>query len=117
MGAGRDGAVVSQLYETALGRVPDLPGLQIWTNALRGGLAPGQLAQALVGSAEFAALHAGQNNTQPVTSFYEDGLGRAPDPAGLQAAVGALQAGVGTAGVLLDFATSAEAAAHLSPPV
>ena len=112
-----DGALVTQLYGTGLDRIPDLAGLQGWTQALAHGLTAAELAQDMVGSAEYQALHAGQDATQLVTAFYQDGLGRAPDAAGLQGWVDALQSGTSQASVLLACATSAEAAAHLSPPL
>ena len=112
-----NGALVTQLYQTALGRDPDLGGLQTWTQALQGGLTPAQVAAGIAASPEFQADHAGQDATALVGSLYADGLGHTPDAAGAQFWAGALQAGAGQGSVLLGIATSPEATAHLSPEV
>jgi len=110
-----DGALITQLYKTGLSRIPDLAGLQIWTQALQHGLTSAEIATTLVNSAEFQSDHAGQNNTQLITSYYQHGLGRAPDAAGLQGWIGQLASGVSQSSVLLAITNSTECGTKLSP--
>ncbi len=103
------GALVTELYQTAFGRVPDPAGLAQFTGALQSGqVTAQQLAADLAASPEFLADHAGQGNAALVTSLYENGLGRAPGTADLQAWVG-----VSAASILFGVAASPEAAVHL----
>ena len=110
------GTLIHELYETGLGREVELGsfGLGFWQNLLQTGTTPLQLAQLILSNPEPQALHAGQSDSAFVSSLYQDGLGRAADPAGLAFYTGALQSGSLTrAGVLLSIATSPEAATHL----
>jgi hypothetical protein len=68
----------------------------------------------VVGSPEYQADHFGQTNTELVASLYENGLGRAPDPAGGQAWLNSLNSGGSQAQLVMGIATSPEAAAHLT---
>jgi hypothetical protein len=112
-----NGALVNDMFKTGLNRDADPSGLQTWTQQLQLGLGAAGLANQIASSAEFQADHAGQSATAYVTSLYQDGLGRAPDPSGLQNWVGAMQNGASQASVLLGIATSAEGQTHLSPSV
>ena len=85
--------IVREDYLTGLGRAPDPAGLAQWREFLNGGGTPGQLAEQISQSQEFQSLHTGQTDQAYIASLYENGLGRAPDPGGLQGWVGALQAG------------------------
>lgn len=111
------GALVTELYETAFARAPDPAGLAGFSQALHAGQTPQQIAQSIASSPEFLADHAGQDPTALVTSLYANGLGRAPDPAGLQHNVAALQSGATTGSILLGIAASPEAYGHLIRPV
>ena len=110
-----DGSLVTQLYQTAFDRTPDAAGLQAWTQALQGGLTPAQFAQDLINTPEFQTLYAGQDNTQLISSFYQNALGRAPDAAGLTGWLNVAQASGDVSQVLAGIATSAEAAARITP--
>lgn len=109
-----DGVLLQGVYETGLGREVDSgAGLAFWRGQLTQGLAPAALAQQVAGSAEFQALHAGQDAASFVQSLYSCGLGRAADAAEQQFWTGALQSGAITqGGALLGVAGSAEAAAR-----
>lgn len=107
------GLLGHELYETGLGREIDSGALQNF-QAAAASFSPQQFADMIAGSVEFQALHAGQNNTQFVTSLYQDGLGRAPDAGGLAFFTGALAGGATQGQVLLGIASSAEAAGHLT---
>ena len=109
-----NGTLVHDLFETGLAREVDEGSLPLIKNALSV-LTPAQLAGAIVGSAEFAADHASQSNAAYVNSLYQAGFGRAADPAGLAAWTGVLSSGAASrGGLLLSFATSGEAATHLT---
>ena len=110
-----DGTLAYEAYQTGLGREVDLPSLtNVYTN-LRAGLTVPQFFQQIVASAEFTNLHGAQDNATFVASLYQAGLGRAPDAAGQAFYTGLLNSGTGgRADVLLDIATSTEAAAHLT---
>jgi autotransporter passenger strand-loop-strand repeat protein len=108
------GAEANELYKTALGRNVDVgTGVNIQTD-LNAGMPFSQIVQMVVGSPEYQADHFGQTNTQLVASLYENGLGRAPDPAGGQAWMNFLNAGGSQAQLIVGIATSPEAQAHLT---
>jgi hypothetical protein len=108
------GAEANALYETALGRNVDVgTGVAIQT-ALNAGTPFLQIVQNVVASPEYQADHFGQTNAELVASLYENGLGRAPEPAGGQAWVNFLNAGGSQAQVVAGIATSPEASAHLT---
>lgn len=110
-----DGSLVTQLYQTAFDRTPDAAGLQAWTQALQGGLTPAQFAEGLINTPEFQALHAGQDSTQLISSFYQNALGRAPDAAGLATWLSLAQSSGDVSQALAGIATSSEAAARITP--
>ena len=111
--ASQPGGLVTELYRTELGRTPDPTGLAGDLAALATGASPLQLANAISQSAEFLADHAGQSTTALITSLYNNGLGRSPDPTGLQTFTGLLQSGQTVGYVALAIATSTEANGHL----
>jgi serralysin len=106
-------AIVREDYQAAFGREADTGGLKGWTNLLKNGATPAQLAQDLTTTPEFQALHAQQTNAQYVESLYEGGLGRQADQGGAQGWVSALQSGATRADVLTGIAQSAEGQQHL----
>jgi Domain of unknown function (DUF4214)/Bacterial Ig-like domain len=67
-------AIVREDYHTAFSREAETDGLTGWTNLLKNGVTPTQLAQDLIMSPEFQALHALQSDAQYVESLYEAGL-------------------------------------------
>ena len=102
-------AEVARLYDTTLSRLPDAGGLAGWTQALENGSAT--LLQEINGfmaSAEFQATYGNLNNTDFVTLLYHNTLHRAPDQAGLNGWVGALNSGVSRAEIVEGFSESAE---------
>jgi len=109
------GTLAEEVYQTGLDRPVDPNGLAFVQSSLAQGATSLQIVQGIVASPEFQALHGAQSNAAFVTSLYQDGLGRAPDPSGDSFYTGLLNSGAGTrADVLLDIATSPEAAAHLT---
>ena len=111
-------AEVARLYDTTLGRLPDLAGLTSWTNALNGGTSLHTVANGFVGSPEFQAKYGALNDTNFVAQLFENALHRAADSAGLYYWSNELSSGAMTrAEVVLGFSDSAEhqadAAAHI----
>ena len=103
-------AQVYRLYQSVLGRAPDQAGLLGWAEKIASGaLSLQQVANSLVGSAEFQ-IHYGQtSNAGFVTLLYDNVLHRAPDAGGLASWTGALDAGKMTrAQVVTGFSESAE---------
>ena len=113
-----DAAQVARLYDITLGRLPDLQGLTGWTQALENGSAT--LLQEINGfmaSAEFQATYGNLTNAAFVTLLYENTLHRAPDQAGLNGWVGALDSGVSRAEIVQGFSESAEHIADTAPHI
>lgn len=122
------GEYTALLYQGALGRTPDAPGLANW-DALANALPSATRAMGVYGlsdasgnfngslsitagftnSAEFIAKYGSLNNTQFVTQLYTNVLDRAPDSGGLASWVTELNSGQSREHVLIGFAESAEA--------
>ena len=113
-----DAARVARLYDTVLGRLPDLPGLAGWTQALENGtLTLLQEVNDFMTSAEFQAVYGNLSNTDFVTLLYTNALHRAPD-AGLTAWVSLLNSGQYTrAQVVQGFSESPEQVADTAPHI
>ncbi len=107
------GTLVHELYETGLGREVEASVLPTY-KAMYASTTPTQFATAITQSAEFMSLHAGQDNNAYVASLYQAGFGRAVDPGGLATWTDLLNSGASRGVVLLDIATSGEAAARLT---
>ena len=87
-------AYVQKAYVAYYGRPADPGGLNYWAARMD---AESQSLDAIIGafgnSAEFNGRYGGLTHLQLVTKIYQQALGRAPDPAGLDYYVGELQAG------------------------
>ncbi len=101
-------------YETALGRTPDAGGLSYWISQLQSGIAPAEMMNSFTYTPEYTALHNGQSAADVVTSLYENGLGRDPTAAELNAGAGLVSQGHAGTGQLLTMLTqSSDAFSHL----
>ena len=104
-------AEVSQAYLAVLARVPDAPGLALWTGALSSGaLAPTGFNDDVANSPE------AQGNVVPIVDLYTI-LGRAPDQAGLQFWVQQHEAGAPLSGIAAGFLASSEGQRIYGTPV
>lgn len=113
-------AVVTRLYQAALGRAVDQLAMNLGSTALQQGIASAnapvktglttnQLAANIVASGDFVALHgANQSDTAFVSALYSTGLGRAADGGGLAFWTNFLAAGGSRGEVLAGFGQSAE---------
>src|SRR6185312_9197206 len=97
-----------RLYDTVLGRLPDLSGLTNWTNSLESGTSLQTVANGFVASQEFQNVYGALNNTDFVTLMYSNVLHRAPDQAGLTNWVSDLNGGESRAQVAIGFSESPE---------
>ncbi|MBC7802102.1 MAG: DUF4214 domain-containing protein [Gemmatimonadaceae bacterium] len=95
-------AQVVRLYQAGLGRAPDQAGLNFWIGNVQRGVPLADLATAFLTSPEFVGrFGSGLSNQGFVIRVYENVLGRAPDPAGLQFWTGGLDRGASTRGATL----------------
>ena len=126
-GNGSMNEYVALLYQGALGRTPDAPGLAawqqfaatlpaaaqaegadgLWDPAGYNGVA--SIAADFVNSTEFQTRYGSLSNSQFITQLYTNVLDRQPDAAGLNAWVTAMNNGVTQAQALVGLADSAEA--------
>jgi len=98
-----------RLYEAAFDRKPDASGLGFWIKALDSGASLQSVAQGFVGSKEFKGLYGEQiSQAEFVSAVYTNVLGRAPDQAGADFWVTALNNGASRAQVLMGFSESPE---------
>ncbi len=101
-------ASVYRLYQAALEREPDIPGLTTHTNSLVSGGSIATVASSFVNSLEFQAKYGAITDTQFVTLLYANVLSRTPDTAGLNFWVDKLTHGESKAFVLSGFSESVE---------
>ena len=97
-----------RLYETALGRGPDVGGFDYWIGQFRDGMNLGTAAGGFTGSPEFQSTYGSMDDTQFVTLLYNNALHRAPDPGGLAYWLNQLTTGMSRSDVVLGFSESAE---------
>jgi hypothetical protein len=97
-----------RLYQAAFNRTPDKGGLGFWIDALDDGNSLQSVAHGFVNSAEFASLYgANPSDAQYVDALYANVLHRAPDAAGYDFWMHALQVAARD-DVLVHFSESAE---------
>jgi Ca2+-binding RTX toxin-like protein len=107
-----------RLYQAAFGRQPDEGGLGFWLAQLDKGMSMATVAQAFLSSAESLTLYgANPSNQQLVTTIYQNVLHRAPDQAGLDFWVKAMNAGYARDQVLLGFSESGENQAQVAATI
>lgn len=105
---------VQRLYVAYFNRPADPVGLAYWESQLSSTVAATQaqlttLAAGFSGSAEYAALYAGQTDTQIVSNLYLNLFGREAEPAGLVFWASKLTAGTETfASIALQLTYSAQ---------
>ncbi|MFS2138129.1 DUF4214 domain-containing protein [Duganella sp. Dugasp56] len=106
---------VYRLFGAMFNRVPGLPGMGFWMDALDHGASIVSIAAGFTGSAEFATRY-GANATDEtfVTALYNNVLHRDPLPGGFKFWTDALHAGTSRAEVLVGFSESPENIANVS---
>ncbi len=107
---------VARLYDTTLGRKPDIGGLAGWTNLIQTGQETlSQVIDGFTGSQEFQSTYGALNDTQFVTTLYANTLHRAPDAPGLAGWVDLLNSGTTRSGVVYGFSESPEHIGNTAP--
>jgi hypothetical protein len=102
-----------RLYQAAFDRTPDKIGLGFWINAMDEGHPLQEAAASFIGSAEFTEKYgAHPSDAQYLETLYANVLHRAPDAAGYDFWLNALQF-VSRAQVLVDFSESPENQAQI----
>jgi hypothetical protein len=97
------------LYQCALGRAPDVGGLNYWTAQLDAHtIGIDAVALGFINSSEFSSNYGALSNSGFVTQLYQNVLHRAPDNAGAQGWINQLNGGASKAQVLLGFSDSLE---------
>ena len=99
-----------RIYQAAFNRKPDLEGLGYWISRMSGGMALDQVARHFVDSLEFKTVFgANPDSAQLVDKMYQHVLHRAPDAAGRDYWIAAMeQGGMSRAQVLESFSESQE---------
>lgn len=104
---------IARLYQTVLDRAPDAAGLLSWAGDVDdGSVSLSAVASAFVSSPEFISDHGTLSNAAFISQVYENGLGRAPDPAGAQFWGDEMASGMSQGTVALDVAESYEGQGH-----
>ena len=114
-GEGGNGGKAYRLYQAALAREPDLPGLGYWITQVDNGEPLWNLAYGFITSAEFKDKY-GQNptNEEYIQALYQNVLHRAAEGAGHDYWLAALDSGATTREqMLVDFSESAENKANV----
>jgi hypothetical protein len=102
-------AEVGRLYDTVLGRLPDVAGLSAWKlSMLSGQQNINQVANSFVSSGEFQARYGTLNDPNFINALYVNTLHRQPDSPGLTSWTNALTHGMARADVVLSFSESDE---------
>jgi arabinogalactan endo-1,4-beta-galactosidase len=106
-----------RIYQAVFNRPADAAGLGYWTDVLNKGSSLEQIAAGFVNSDEFRASYGSSpSNREVATKVYQNVLGRAPDPAGLDYWVKVLDSGAaGIPAVLAAFSESPENKTLLAP--
>jgi CARDB/Domain of unknown function (DUF4214) len=99
--------IVSQVYQTCLGRSADAAGLNNWVTQMLHGLSDEHLEASFIGSAEYIQNHGGPGAGW-VRGMYRDLLGRTPSQSEVDGWVKALNAGASSTDIAYGFAASAE---------
>lgn len=104
-----------RLYQAAFNRTPDLAGLGYWIGRMDGGTSLTEVAAAFIGSQEFAQMYgAAPGNADFLGKIYQNILHRAPDQAGFDYWLKAMEAGTSATDILAQFSESQENVAALA---
>lgn len=100
---------VYRIYKAVFGREPDVNGHQYWVTQLASSAKThAEIAKGFMGSPEFQNTYGTTTDVEFVTLLYQNVLGRAPDPGGLNAWLSNLSDGMTRQMVVRHFAESPE---------
>lgn len=98
-----------RLYQAAFDRAPDGAGLGYWIDAMDRQVSLRDVAESFINSGEFAQLYGANPTTEAfVSRLYSNVLHRAPDQAGYDYWVNAMQQGAAKADLLASFSEGGE---------
>lgn len=106
--ADSNAAYVMRLYGSVLNREPDAVGLDSWLDRMDRGLSKVAVAEAFVGSPEFARVTGSLSTPDFVEFLYTSALGRSSDAAGKANWVANIDAGLSRAEAVIGFSESNE---------
>ncbi|SEC39994.1 protein of unknown function [Rhizobiales bacterium GAS191] len=112
---GTSATEIGLLYETLLHHAPVPTGLAALTAEIMVGAGLTDVANDILGSAEYQSQFGGLDNSQFVSQLFEGALGHPADAAGLQSWTDALAHGETRADVAVGIAESQETRDHFSP--
>lgn len=101
-------APVIRLYAAALGRLPDVDGMEYWVGRAAGGLTLRAMARGFVASPEFRTTYGALDDEAFVQRIYQNVLDRAASAADETYWVGRLAGGLGRAELVVLFSESPE---------
>ncbi len=111
-------AKVARMYDTALGRLPDVAGLSFWTTSFEAGSQTlDTLAAAFTGSAEFQSVYGALSNRAFVELAYLNTLDRAGESGGVDFWTDWLNAGNSRSAMVVQFSESAEHVVLTGPSI
>jgi hypothetical protein len=103
-----------RLYQAAFDRVPDIPGLSFWIDAIDDGATLLAVVEQFLLSPEFQSKYgANPTNEDFIDLLYQNVLDRLPDQSGYDFWLDAFDRGLSRAGALVEFSESAENQANL----
>lgn len=104
-----EAAQVARMYDTALGRLPDVGGLDFWTRGINENrLTLQNMADQFVNSTEFQATYGSLSNRDFVRTIYQNTLDRPGDQGGIDYWTSRLDQDATRAQVVTGFSESAE---------
>lgn len=99
---------IARLYEAAFDHAADPMGLNYWIDVRKAGFSMDQIGDMFAGSADFATLYGGLDNSGYVTKLFNHVLNRAPDTSSFNTWVNALNTGTSRGTVLARFSEAPE---------
>jgi hypothetical protein len=108
-------AIVARMYDAALDRQADGPGIKGWTGALKGGLSLRAMADGFTGSAEFQMKHGTLDDVSFVRQLYRNVLDREGEQSGVDAWISGIRSGMSRADVVVGFSESQEHRNKMAP--
>jgi hypothetical protein len=103
-----DVAQIGRLYKAALGREPDINGLNYWVDRWEEQLSLNQIANQFIESMEFSLRYGSPTDEAYVNALYLNVLGRLPDSGGFDYWIERLDLGTSRADILQGFSDSQE---------
>lgn len=104
-----------RLYQAAFNRTPDMAGLGYWIGRMDGGASLADVASAFIGSQEFVQMYGAKpSNADFLGKIYQNILHRAPDQAGFDYWLKAMDLGTSATDILAQFSESQENVAALA---